>query len=151
VSQNPLQQSASLLQAPPVAAQFGERQMAVKSINVQIFEQQFALVTQAPPMFVQTAGWQMLSPQVLEQQVPLLVQAPPRLVHGTERQTPSPQIPEQQSLLAAHAMPGSLHEAEPGWQTLFWQLPVQHWAELVHPSLTGRQAHLLLPLSLVTK
>jgi len=40
---------------------------------------------------------------------------------------------------------------DPVTQTSFWQLPVQHWAELVHAPLRGRQAHFLLPLGLVTK
>lgn len=37
------------------------------------------------------------------------------------------------------------HDEDPGAQTLFWQLPVQHCAELVQPWLTGWQAHFFLP------
>jgi hypothetical protein len=55
-SQKPLQQSPSLLQAPPVEEQFGERQIDVKSMNVQMLEQQFAFATQLLPMFEQTTG-----------------------------------------------------------------------------------------------
>jgi hypothetical protein len=62
----------------------------------------------------------------------------------------SPQSPEQQSLLAVQARPRSVHDDEPGTQTLFSQLPVQHWAELLQPWFTGRQAHLRLPFALVT-
>jgi len=97
-----------------------------KSPSPQTFEQQFAFVAHEAPTFEQTTGWQMLSPQVLEQQLPLFWHVPPRFVQGMARQMPSPQIPEQQSLLAVQLRPNSVHDDDPGIQTLFWQLPVQH-------------------------
>src|SRR5262245_38509317 len=102
-SQKPLQQSASLLQAPSVGLQFGWRQIDVKSTKVQMLEQQSEFCKQPTPTVVHTTARQMPSPQVLEQQLPLFWQEPPRFVQGIARQMPSPQIPEQQSLLAAQA------------------------------------------------